>query len=101
MQPIDSFATDGTTFVNPLGLIFTLVMCILLIVLPRKYALLPIIVLVCYMTMGMRIIVGGLNFTMLRIVLPFGWLRLIFRGELKRFNFNVIDKVFLAWVGVS
>ena len=89
------------TFVNPLGLVFTLLMGILLIVLPRKYALLPIIVLVCYMTMGMRIVVGGLNFTMLRIVLPFGWLRLILRGELKRLNFNPIDKVFLAWVFVS
>jgi hypothetical protein len=101
MQPIDSFATDGTTFVNPLGLIFTLVMCILLVVLPRKYALLPIIILVCYMTMGMRIVVGGFNFTMLRIVLPFGWLRLMLRGEMKRLNFNVIDKIFLAWVFVS
>jgi len=101
MQPIDAFATDGTTFVNPLGLVFTILMGILLLVLPRRYALLPIIALICYMTMGMRIMIGPLNFTMLRIVLPFGWLRLILRGELKEIRFNPIDKTMLAWVFVS
>jgi len=101
MQPIDSFATDGTTFVNPLGLVFTILMGILLLVLPRRYALLPVIALVCYMTMGMRIMIGPLNFTMLRVVLPFGWLRLILRGELKEIKFNAIDKTILAWVFVS
>ncbi len=101
MQPIDSFATDGTTFVNPLGLVFTILMGILLLVLPRRYALLPIIALVCYMTMGMRIMIGPLNFTMLRVVLPFGWLRLILRGELKEIKFNPIDKTILLWVFVS
>jgi hypothetical protein len=101
MQPIDAFATDGTTFVNPLGLVFTILMGILLLVLPRRHALLPVIALICYMTMGMRIMIGPLNFTMLRIVLPFGWLRLILRGELKEIRFNPIDKTILAWVFVS
>lgn len=89
------------TFVNPVGLIFTILMGILLLALPRRYALLPIIALVCYMTMGMRIMIGPFNFTMLRILLPFGWLRLIIRGELKETKFNAIDKAILLWVLVS
>ncbi len=102
MHPVDpSIITDGTTFINPVGLAFTLLMCVLLVVVPRRYALLPIIALVCYMTMGMRFVIGGLNFTMLRIVLLFGWARLVMRGELKSFKLNPIDKTIIAWILVS
>jgi hypothetical protein len=98
MSPyVDPFTTDGGSFINPLGLIFTLLMGVLLFALPRRYALLPVIALVCYMTMGMRIVVGSLNFTMLRIVLLFGWARLIFRGEMKAIKLNPLDKLLIAW----
>jgi hypothetical protein len=102
MHPVDpSIITDGSTFINPFGLAFTLLMCVLLVVLPRRYALLPIIALVCYMTMGMRIMIGSLNFTMIRILLPFGWIRLVFRGELKGIKLNPIDKTLLLYVSVA
>jgi hypothetical protein len=93
----DPFTTDGSSFINAPGLIFTIVMGILLVVLPRKYALLPIIALTCYMTMGMRVMVGNLNFTMLRILMLFGWARLVFRGEMKGFRLNTLDKVLIIW----
>ena len=97
MLPVNPYVTDGTTFVNPVGLVFTLVMGLLLIVLPRRYALIPVIMLTCYMTMGMRIMVVGLNFTMLRILLLFGWARLILRGEFRSIKLNRIDKALLWW----
>jgi len=100
MPPDNPYITDGTTFVNPLGLLFTLVMGILLVVLPRRYALLPVIILVCYMTMGMRIMVGGLNFTMIRILLIFGWIRLLIRGEIRSIKLNQLDKAML-WFTLS
>jgi hypothetical protein len=97
MHPVDpSLITDGSTFINPLGLGFTLAMCFLLLVLPRKYALFPILALVCYMTMGMRVMVGDLNFTMIRILLLFGWARLILRGEFRKIKLNSLDKVVIA-----
>jgi hypothetical protein len=75
-------------------------MGLLLIVLPRKYALLPVIILTCYMTLGMRIMVGGLNFTMLRILLIFGWIRLVVRGEFRCIGVNRLDKTIL-WFTLS
>jgi len=90
-MPTNPFVTDGTTFIDPAGLAFTLVMGILVVTLPRRYAVFPIIALTCYMTMGMRVIVLGLNFTMLRILLLFGWTRLLIRGELRRIRLNQID----------
>ena len=101
MLPHDPFVTDGTTFINQTGFVFAIAMCILLIVLPRRYALLPIVALICYMTMGMRVVVGGLNFTMIRILLLSGWLRLIIRGELTKLKLNPLDKTILAWVSVN
>src|SRR5215475_730244 len=97
MQASNPFLTDGTTFVNPFGLLFTLAMGVLMIVLPRKYALLPVIMLTCYMTMGMRIMAGGLNFTMIRILLIFGWIRLIVRGEFRSIQFNKLDKAIVLF----
>jgi hypothetical protein len=70
------WVTDNMTFVSPLGLGVTMVMGILLIILPRKHALIPILALTCFMTMGQRVLIFGLNFTMIRILIFLGWLRL-------------------------
>jgi hypothetical protein len=72
-------------------------MCLLVIVLPRRFALLPIVALICFMTMGQRVLIGGLNFTMIRILLLFGWARLIIRGEFRSVRLNQIDKALLWW----
>ena len=89
--------TDGMTFINGLGLAFTLLMCLLMLVLPRRFALVPVIILTCYMTMGERLMVAGANFTMIRIVTMAGWTRIIFRGEVRLLKLNPIDKAVVAW----
>jgi hypothetical protein len=89
--------TDGTTFINGIGLVFTLLMCVLMLALPRRYALVPVIILTCYMTMGERIMVAGANFTMIRIVTLAGWTRIIGRGEIRSLRLNAIDKAIIAW----
>src|SRR3954470_16348856 len=84
MNPVQwPWVTDNMTFVSPLGLGVTLILGLALLMLPRKHALLPVLLLTCYMTMGQRVMVMGLNFTMIRILIVFGWLRLIVRGELR------------------
>lgn len=98
---MNELVTDGHTFVNPLGVAFTLLMGFLLVGLPRKYAFVPIIALICYMTMGMRLMVGGLNFTMMRVLLIFGWIRLVARGELRPLSLNSIDKAVVWYTIVS
>lgn len=42
--------------------------------------------------------VGTLHFTILRILLLVGWIRIITRGELSDIKLAAIDKVFLAWI---
>lgn len=91
------YITNNMTFLNPIGLGFTLLMGFLMIILPRRYALLPVILLICNMTMGMRVIVGTFDFTMLRILVLFGWARLILRGEIRPIKLNSIDKAVIWW----
>jgi hypothetical protein len=99
---ISPLSTQGATpSIDPLGFVFTVVMGLLLIVLPRRYAILPILALTCFMTTGMRFMLGSLNFTMLRVVLVFGVARVILRSDFKGFKLNLIDKAFLCWAGTN
>ncbi|HEY2934572.1 MAG TPA: hypothetical protein VGK99_22780 [Acidobacteriota bacterium] len=90
--------TDGTTFISPLGLWFTVAMGALMLLLPRRLALVPIVVITCYMTLGQRVLVAGLDFTMIRIMIVFGWIRLIVRGEISAIRLGAIAKVVIWWV---
>ena len=72
-------------------------MGLLLVVLPRRYALVPVIILTCFMTMGQAVLVLGLHFTMIRILALFGWTRLIVRGEIRFLKLNGVDKAVIWW----
>jgi len=89
------------TNVNLLGLDLILSMCILLLLVPRKYAPIPVLILTCFVTLGQRIIVAGADFTMVRILVLFGWTRLTLRGEIHRLKLTAIDKALICWVIAS
>lgn len=102
MNPnLHPWVTDNMTFVSPVGMGVTLALGLALLLLPRRHAIYPVLALVCYMTMGQRVMIGGLNFTMIRILIVFGWARLVTRGELRRISFNAIDGCLVAWAVVG
>jgi hypothetical protein len=37
------------------------------------------------------------HFPVLRIIILFGWIRIIFRGEISKLNLNNVDKAFILW----
>jgi hypothetical protein len=78
---------------------FGLMVCmgILLLVLPRRYAFVPLFAAACYMTMGQVIKVGELNFSIIRILTLVGWLRLSLRREFRVFPLNTVDRAMLYW----
>ena len=96
-MPPANLVTDQTTFISPIGIGFTLAMCALLLGLPRRYALVPIIVLTCFMTMGERVMIVGLNFPMVRILMLTGWARVIVRGEMRIGKLNAVDKALIVF----
>ena len=70
----------------------------LMLMLPRRLAVLPVIATICYLTVGQKIDVGGLHFTLLRIILLAGWTRALMRHEFRGLRLNIIDRVFIIWV---
>jgi hypothetical protein len=86
---------------TPIALYFTLLMSALTILLPRRYAVIPLIATACYMTLGERIVFLNLNFTIFRIIILFGWIRIIIRRDITTFSLNGIDKAIIWWVVIS
>ena len=72
-------------------------MSLLMLVLPRRYSLVPMFAAACYMTMGQVVVLAGLNFSIIRILTMVGWIRLSIRGEWRIFPLNVIDRSILYW----
>jgi hypothetical protein len=83
---------------NGLGLAFIIAMCVLILIFPRRYAIVPLIIIICYMTLGENVLVNGLHFTLIRILALAGWLRILMRGEFRKFKMNSIDWLFIFWV---
>ena len=87
--------------VSAIGMTITLVMGVLLILVPRRYAFVPIMILCCYMTMGQAIVVAGCHFTMIRVLMLFGWGRLLLRGEGRALRWNQLDTIIMVWSACS
>lgn len=92
---------NDVTNISLLGLSFTLFMGTLILLVPRRYAPIPLLIGSCYITLGQRVVVGGLDFTMFRILIMFGWIRLILRREIFVLRFNAIDKALIWWIIAS
>jgi len=83
---------------NPLGVAFTICMGLLLLMLPRRHALIPLVLTTCYMTFGQQVVVMSLHFTMLRLVVLVGCIRIVVRGELRMIRWQRMDSLLILWV---
>jgi hypothetical protein len=78
-------------------IIVTVILAILTLVIPRKYFLAPYIFATCFIPADQRIIIFDLDFTLLRILIVAGVLRIFLRGEEKVIEWNKFDKLLLGW----
>lgn len=85
------------TMLHPLGLVAIGVLGLLMLLLPRRYAMIPFIIMVCFMSPAQRIVVLTLDFTLIRVIVLFGWLRIVLRGEGRDFTWQTLDKVVMLW----
>lgn len=92
---------DNLSNINLIGFIFTFMMGLLMLFLPRRFAALPIIMTACFITLGQVINIASLNFTMFRIIIFFGCIRVIIRKEAFSIKLHIIDKILIAYVITS
>jgi hypothetical protein len=80
-----------------LASVFLVINTVLLLILPRRLAPLPLLVGACYMTMGQVIEVGPLHFTVIRILVAAGVVRIIARRERLAGGLNTLDRLMVVW----
>ncbi len=85
-----------TTITGP-TLLITLALALLTFFIPRRYLLIPYILGACFAPADQTLMVGELNFQVLRILVVVGMLRLALRGEIIAIRWNRFDKLILAW----
>jgi hypothetical protein len=95
MSGVDSYYDQ--TFFHPIGLFATLILGGSVFLVKRKYALVPLLVILCFVPIAQRLTILSLDFNVLRLLIVAGWLRLLFRGEMSGMRWCRLDALFLAW----
>lgn len=88
----------GVTHINLLALLATLAAGVFLLASRRSQAILPVVLVACLIPVAQRVVVATLDFNMIRILILFGWLRLLLRREMRALRLNAVDVAFLAWI---
>ena len=86
------------TVVEPLVLTATLCLGTILMVLPRRYAVVPFILLASFLPISQRVAIAEIDFNMVRILVLFGFARFFLRGDYRGVKFGRLDYAFFAWV---
>ncbi len=87
----------GHTTVHPLGLLAVAMLGSCVLLLPRRWAAVPLLVMACFIPSAQRIVVVGLDFDFLRIMVLFGFGRLLLRNEHLAFSWQMLDKALILW----
>lgn len=82
---------------NAFAIMFLVINATLLLMLPRQWAPLPFLAGACYMTVGQVIMLGPFTFTVIRLLIALGLVRMIIRGERLAGGMNGLDSLMLVW----
>lgn len=88
----------GETLLHPLALTVTFLLAIAVLALPRRFALVPLLISAATMPVAQRLVIAGADFTLLRLLLLAYLVRVILRAEWRGFVWNRLDTVILLWV---
>lgn len=88
---------QNSTFLHPAAGTALAFLGFLMFILPRRTALLPYVALICFIPASQRVAIFTLDFNLMRILLIFGWLRILSRGEHKEVRWLLLDKLVLWW----
>jgi len=88
----------GQTLLHPLALTVTILLALAVLTLPRRFALVPLLISAATMPVAQRLVIAGADFTLLRMLLLAYLARIILRAEWKGFVWNRLDTAIVLWV---
>jgi hypothetical protein len=83
--------------VTEIAALFVVLNAIAVLLLPRRWAALPLIAGACYVTLGQAIELGPLTFTAIRILVAAAALRVLVRREQLTGGMNALDWLMVMW----
>src|SRR5690349_4159410 len=103
---IPRFGGDPDPHVHPGVLMAVLAASALILLLPRKHVIVPVLAATLLIPFDQAVLIGPLHWTMLRIIVLVGWVRVLAGGPAPQqrflsFRLNAIDKALLAWAGIA
>jgi hypothetical protein len=95
-------AGASASFINPVVLVLMLLAIVLMLLLPRKWVVVPFLLTIFLTPFGQQVYIGGVHFFIPRILILFGWIRIAWtkmsgQSEVASGGFTSIDKVFILW----
>lgn len=84
---------------NPYTIAFLSINSILLFFLPRRWAPMPLLVGACYISLGQGVEIGPFHFTVIRILIAVGLIRVVVKSENIADGMNSLDWLMLVWAG--
>lgn len=97
IQIVGQSVYANQTTVQPLGLLLIVVFGLCVWFLPRRWSVLPLIAMACFVSSAQRIVVVDLDFDFMRIMILFGVMRLFFRKEYINFTWKPLDTAMVLW----
>ena len=85
---------------NAVGALVLVIASILMLTLPRRLAILPLLLAATYMTRGQFLEIGPAHFDIPRLLVVVGFLRIIARGEHLPDGLHGVDKLVLIWAAI-
>src|SRR5262245_39268127 len=82
---------------HPLALSALIALGITMLLVPRRYAILPMAILASFIAPAQRVVIFTLNFDLLRLMVIIGWTRLLVRRELGTIKLQTIDVLLVLW----
>jgi hypothetical protein len=90
------FATYNKDSLTLLTAVFVLFAGLMIMALPRRYAIVPLLAVACFIHYQERVVIGGMDFDMRRLMLIFAMVRVTFRREVT-LEVNRLDKLVICW----
>lgn len=97
----DSLEYTGQLLLHPAGLAALLSAVALVFVLPRRFVLVPVVLLLACIPSAQRIVIFTLDFNFVRIILMSVMLRALLYGEIRSLNLLRADKVLLFYCAIG
>ena len=85
---------------NPIGILFTLIVCVGLFIVPRDRAAIPILMGAALVTREQELEIASAHFTVIRILVVLGMIRITLKNERIAGGINNIDIFIVLWAAV-